>query len=73
MSSWLANDPGKLTDARTKVIAKAGDKQFKALATAGDMNATVTIDKATGTVDAAEMKIGGLEMTVERVYVKGAF
>ncbi|HYJ41572.1 MAG TPA: hypothetical protein VEW08_12330 [Steroidobacteraceae bacterium] len=73
MSAWLADDPGKLTDARTKVIAKAGDKRFKALATAGDMNATVTIDKATGTIDAAEMEIGGLDMTIERVYTKGAF
>jgi hypothetical protein len=73
MSSWLASDPGKLIDARTKVIAKSGNKHFKAEATAGEINATVTIDTTTGTVDVAEMKIGGMELTIERVYVNGSF
>ena len=73
MSSWLSSDPGKFIDAKTKVIEKAGDNRFKALMTAGELNTTVTIDKATGTIDAMEMKVGALEMTMGRVYLKGAF
>lgn len=73
MASWLASDPTKLVDASVKVIAKAGDKQFKALATAGEINATVTLDKASGTVVAAEVKMGAIGITMERVYLKGTF
>ena len=73
MSTWLASDPGRLIDARTKVISKVGSKQFKAQATAGDMNATITIDKDSGTVENAELKMGSMEMKVQRVYLKGSF
>ncbi len=73
MATWPASDPGKFTDAKTKVTSKIGTTQFKAQATAGDMNATITIDKESGTVDVAEMKMGPLDVKIERVYLKGSF
>ena len=73
MSTWLASDPRKLVDAKTKVVSQVGSKQFKAQATAGDMNATITLDKESGTVDNAEIRMGAMEVKVERVYLKGSF
>ena len=73
MPQWLSEDPAELTDAKTKVLAKAGDKQFKALLTAGAMSANVTIDKTTGMVDVVDMAVAGQTMKIERVYTSGGF
>jgi hypothetical protein len=73
IAAWMADDPIKLTDARTKLLSKVGAKQFKALATAGEMSATLTLDKESGTVELAEIKMDPLELKLERVYVKGSF
>jgi hypothetical protein len=73
MWTWLSSSPTKLVDGRIKVVSKVGDKQFKAQAKAGDMNATLTIDKAVGVVDAAQMNVGGIDVVIERVYRQGTF
>jgi hypothetical protein len=73
MPQWTAEDPARLTDTKTKVLAKAGDKQFKGLLTAGKMTANVIINKATGMVDVAEMSVGGQQLKIERVYLHGGF
>jgi len=73
MPQWLSDDPARLTDAKTKVLAKAGDRQFKGQVTAGAVTANVTIDKASGMVNAAEMSIAGQQMKIERVYLHGSF
>ncbi|HEY6125625.1 MAG TPA: hypothetical protein VIV63_13315, partial [Steroidobacteraceae bacterium] len=51
MPQWMTDNPTKLSDAKTKVLGKAGDKQYKAFVTAGEMNANVTIETATGMID----------------------
>jgi hypothetical protein len=73
MPQWLSSDPTRLVDAKTKILGKAGDKKFKALATAGDLQANVTLDKATGMVETAEMNLGPQKMLMERIYLKGSF
>jgi hypothetical protein len=73
MWAWIGNAPDKLVETKTKIIAKAGDKKFKGLATLDGINADVIIDQASGTMVVAEVKTGGIEMTFERVYVKGTF
>jgi hypothetical protein len=66
-------DPTRLIDARTKILGKVGDKQFKALATAGDLKAKVTLDKASGMVETAEMEMRPQNLLMERIYHKGRF
>ena len=73
MPQWLSHDPTRLIDYKTKVLGKLGDKQFTALATSGDLQARVTVDKATGMVATAEMDIGPQIITMERIYLKGSF
>jgi hypothetical protein len=73
MPQWLSHDPTRLIDYKTQVLGKLGDKQFTALATSGDLQARVIIDKATGMVATAEMEIGPQKITMERIYLKGSF
>jgi len=73
MWSWLGNTPDRLVETKTKITGKAGDKKFKGVATLEGINAEVIIDQVSGTVAAAEIKAGGIEMTFERVYVNGSF
>jgi hypothetical protein len=73
MPQWLSNDPIRLIDSRTKILAKSGDRKFKALATAGNLEARVTLDQATGMVETAEMGLGPQKMLLERIYLKGSF
>src|SRR5688572_11751992 len=68
---WIAADPGKLTDAKTKVLAKSGD-DFTGRATAGAIDANVVLDKS-GSVKVADLQMGPQKMTIERVFVKGSF
>jgi hypothetical protein len=73
MPQWLTEAPTRLSDAKTKVLARSGDKEFKALVTAGEMQANVTIETASGMIDVAEMELAGQKMKLERVYVTGTF
>jgi len=68
---WVATDPSKLTDAKTKVLARNG-KDFTGRSTTGAIEADVTLDKS-GAVSVADMQIGPQKVKVERVYVNGSF
>jgi hypothetical protein len=70
---WASANPGKLTDGRTKVLAKIGDTHYHALAKIGTLSADVTLDSISGMPSAAEIRIGAQKMKIERVYVSGAF
>ena len=69
---WLAADPAKLTDARTKVLAKSGANDFSARATAGAIEAALILDK-NGSVSSANMQVGAQKVIIERVFVSGSF
>ncbi|HET9473613.1 MAG TPA: hypothetical protein VFO82_06950 [Steroidobacteraceae bacterium] len=69
---WLAADPAKLTDAKTKVLAKSGASDFSARATAGAIEAAVILDK-NGSVSSANMQVGAQKVSIERVFVSGSF
>jgi len=73
MQQWAADDPARLTNAKTKVLARVGDKQFKGMLTAGEMTANATIDKATGMFAVVEISERGQKVTIERVYLDGSF
>jgi hypothetical protein len=70
---WTSENPTQLTDYKTKVLSKQGDKQFNALATSGHMQAKVTVDKASGMVETADMEMGSQKLHMERIYHKGSF
>ena len=70
---WASANPGKLTDGKTKVLAKIDDRHYHALTRIGTMSADVTLDSISGLPTAAEIRIGAQTMKIERVYVSGAF
>lgn len=69
---WLAADPGKLTESKTKVSGRSGPNAYSARASAGALEAAVTLDKS-GTVSAADVRAGAQNVRVERVFVNGSF
>ena len=71
MPLWIAAEPGKLTDARTQVLARSGD-DYTGRATAGTIDASVVIDKS-GSIKVAEMQMGPQKVKIERVFVTGSF
>jgi len=71
MDIWISENPAKLTAAKTKVLAKKGE-QFTARGEIGTITANLTLDKATGTASSAEIKIGPIDMKLERVYISGS-
>jgi hypothetical protein len=68
---WVDEMPGTLTAAKTRIVSRQGDR-YLARAEVGDMKADLALDK-TGVPATAEMKIGPLEIKLERVYVNGSF
>ena len=66
-------DPAKLTPAKTKILAKKGDKQFTARGEIGGITADLTLEKDSGMASVADMKIGPLNIKLERVYLSGSF
>ncbi len=73
LSIWLAQDPEKLTTAKTRILEKKGDKHFTARGVVGALNANLTLEKSSGMTSAMEMKMGPLSMSMERVHVTGSF
>lgn len=69
---WLAAEPSKLTDARTKVLAKSGADDYSARAVAGELEAAVILNKS-GAVSVAELQMGAMKVKIERVFVSGSF
>jgi hypothetical protein len=70
---WIAENPDKLTEAKTRVLAKQGDKLHTAKGDIGAMSLTLTLDNATCMPSAGEMSVGPLKMKFDRVYVNGSF
>jgi hypothetical protein len=70
---WMDENPGTLTESKTKVLSRQSAERFLALAKQGDMTANLTLDKVTGLPAAAEIKMGPLELKLERVYANGSF
>lgn len=73
MGFWVAENPGKLTEARTRILARQGDEHFTAQAEIGGITADLTLETASGMTSAADIKVGPLNMRLERIYVSGAF
>lgn len=73
MNLWLDENPVGLTAAKIKVLSRQGSDSFATLAQLGEVKANLTLDKATGMPSAVDMKLGPLDMHLERVYVKGGF
>jgi hypothetical protein len=73
MTIWLADDPLKLTTAKTKILEKKGEKHFSARGEVGDMNANLTLENSSGMPSAVDMEMGPLSMSMERVYADGSF
>jgi hypothetical protein len=71
ISVWLDDNPGVLTPAKTKILAKQDGKSFKAIGEIGTISANLVIEKASGMASGADLKIGPLSMKLERVYVNG--
>jgi hypothetical protein len=71
MGIWISENPAKLTPAKTRVLTRRDDRQFTARVEFGSINATLTLDKTTGTASATDVKIGPVNMRIERVYVEG--
>ena len=70
---WLAENPEKLTTVKTRILAKQGDKHYTARGDIGALAADLTLDKSSGMASAADVKMGPLNMKIERVHVSGAF
>lgn len=68
---WLQTDPLRLTEARLKVVGAAGTGLYKAHESVGPLQADTVIERATGLTQRADMTIGPLTLTAERVYSRG--
>lgn len=68
---WLAENPEKLSVAKTTILAKQGDNSFTARGEIGGMTASLTLDKTSGMASTADIKIGPVNMKLERAYVSG--
>lgn len=70
---WTDADPGKLTDVRTKILAKKGPNTFSAIATAGQFRADLVLDAKNGLPTSADVPLGTQVLHIERVYESGSF
>jgi hypothetical protein len=73
MGIWLAENPEKLTVAKTRILAKKDAEHFTARGEIGGLTADLTLEKATGLASVADLKVGPVKMTLERVYLNGSF
>jgi hypothetical protein len=71
MGIWLAENPEKLTVARTKILARQGDNHFTARGDIGGMTANLVLEKSSGMASTADIKIGPINLKLERVYASG--
>jgi hypothetical protein len=70
---WIAENPDKLTEAKTKILARQGDKFHTGKGELGSMSLSLTLDNATGMASTGEATIGPLKLKFDRVYVNGSF
>ena len=70
---WLSENPAKLTAAKTKILAKQGNKHFTARGEIGAITANLTLEKDSGMASVADLKVGPLNIKLERVYLSGSF
>jgi hypothetical protein len=72
MNLWIAENPDKLTLAKTKLLARQGDKHFTARGEIGSIAADLVLESASGMASAADLKIGPVQIKLERVFVQGS-
>jgi hypothetical protein len=72
MNLWIAENPEKLTLAKTKLLARQGDKHFTARGEIGSIAADLVLESASGMASAADLKIGPVQIKLERVFVQGS-
>jgi hypothetical protein len=70
---WIAADPLRLTESRLTVVGPAGEGLFRARESVGPLQADTVLEAATGLTQRFDLAIGPQTMTVERVYLRGAF
>jgi hypothetical protein len=73
MGIWVAEDPEKLTIAKTKLLARQGDDRFTAHGEFGSVIADLVLEKSTGMTPVADLKIGPITFRMERVFASGSF
>lgn len=73
MGIWLGDNPEKLTETRTTILARQDDRHFIARGEFASMTTNLILDKVTGTASAADFKMGPIDVKLERVYVIGIF
>jgi len=73
MGFWIAENPEKLTVAKTRILAKQGDRHFTARGEVGGITADLKLDSTDGMASAADLKLGPLDLKLERVHVSGSF
>ena len=72
-SMWIAADLVKLTDAKTKVLAKKGPNEYNIRVTAGTLVGDAVLDASTGMPTSQDITLGNDTLHVERIYVSGSF
>jgi hypothetical protein len=70
---WVSPDFGKLTEQRTKVLAKKGADRFTAHFDLGALSAETVLDASLGLPVSAEIATGTQTLRLERVHVNGSF
>jgi hypothetical protein len=71
-SEWLATDPSRFSEMRTKVLAAVDAKTYTVRQTTLSHSAELVVDSATGTVTRATMPLGPTTITLDRIYVQGS-
>ena len=70
---WLAENPEKLTVAKTKILSKQDDRSFVARSDLGGINADLTLDKSNGMASTIDIKVGAISIRMSRVFASGTF
>jgi hypothetical protein len=68
---WIPTDPIRLTEARLKVVGPAGEGLYNAHESAGPLQADTVLESATGFTRRADMRLGPLVVTAERIFARG--
>ncbi len=70
---WLAENPEKLTVARTRILAKQDDQHFIARSDLSGITADLTLDKSNGMASTIDIKVGAMSIKMGRVFASGTF
>jgi hypothetical protein len=73
MDIWLSENPDRLTRATTTIIAKKDDRHFTARGEIGSIAANLVLETSSGMPSEADVRIGPVNVKLERVHVSGGF